>query len=100
MSMDYVNPLVQNKRQREEEHSQWDCQPKRACTGLGRCIEVRCDVVMDSPMDSWDTPQVGHQNSANANHHVTTMVLGTAQQSCPRCMAGEPGHINHIMQRY
>ncbi|KAF5907461.1 uncharacterized protein DAT39_002884 [Clarias magur] len=90
MSMECASALVQNKRQREEEHSQWHCQSKRACTGLGNCIEVRCDVVMDSPMDSWDTPQVGHQNGTSANHHITTMVLDTAQQSCPRCMAGEP----------
>ncbi|KAG7324887.1 hypothetical protein KOW79_011203 [Hemibagrus wyckioides] len=98
--MDYINPLEQNKRQREEEHSQWECQAKRACTELVRCIEVKCDVMMDSPMDSWDTPQVDHQNGASPNQHITTMVLGATQQPCPRCMAGEPGHINHIMQRY
>ncbi|XP_046708896.1 uncharacterized protein si:ch211-221j21.3 [Silurus meridionalis] len=97
MSMDCVRTLVQNKRQREEEqHCQWDSQAKKACTGLESCIEVRCDVVMDSPMDSWDT----HQNGANANAHLTRMGFVAAQQPCPRCMAGEPGHINHIMQGY
>ncbi|XP_047673705.1 uncharacterized protein si:ch211-221j21.3 [Tachysurus fulvidraco] len=98
--MDYINPLEQNKRQREEEHSQWESQAKRTCTEMVSCIEVKCDVMMDSQMDPWDTQQVGHQNGASPNHRIAAMVLGTTQQPCPRCMAGEPGHINHIMQRY
>lgn len=98
--MDYINPIQQHKRQRDEEHSQWEyhSQTKRVCLDLVRFTQVKCDVLTDSPVDPWDTLQISNRNGTSTNNH--TRVVNTIQQCCPRCMAGESGHINHIMQRY
>ncbi|KAA0724923.1 hypothetical protein E1301_Tti014795 [Triplophysa tibetana] len=100
--MDYINPM-QNKRRRSGEMEQWLKQSKRLCSGLGGCGQVEYSGVMEAPMDTWNPPNQGPQNGHGANGHVPGMqVLGApgrgAGQFCPRCMAGEPGHINHIMR--
>ncbi|KAL7869549.1 hypothetical protein AOLI_G00135370 [Acnodon oligacanthus] len=104
MSVGYVSPLLQNKRGREGDEEEWDFQPKRVCNGLEGCVQVEYDALTESPMDSWETQQVNPLKDTVNNHQMSTKVLaaqnGNAQQCCPRCMAGEPGHINHIMQRY
>ncbi|XP_048026217.1 uncharacterized protein si:ch211-221j21.3 isoform X2 [Megalobrama amblycephala] len=73
---------------------------KRPCSGLGGRGHVEYGVVVDTPMDTWDAPNHSPQNGHSAS--VPGMVLPApgrgAGQHCPRCMAGEPGHINHIMR--
>ncbi|XP_072523626.1 uncharacterized protein [Salminus brasiliensis] len=110
MSMDYISPLLQNKRGREGDQEEWDFQAKRVCNGLQSCVQVEYGTLTESPMDTWEAQQViplKDTISSNNHHHqvqVHAQVLeaqnGSASQCCPRCMAGEPGHINHIMQRY
>ncbi|XP_065118636.1 uncharacterized protein [Paramisgurnus dabryanus] len=100
--MDCINPM-QKKRRHSEEVEQWLKQSKRLCNGLGGCGPVEYNGVIDTPMDTWDPPNHGTQNGHGANGYVPGMqVLGAsgrgAGQICPRCMAGEPGHINHIMK--
>ncbi|XP_062859723.1 uncharacterized protein si:ch211-221j21.3 isoform X2 [Trichomycterus rosablanca] len=94
MSMDCVNQLLHNKRRLEGEHEQWHCQPKRVCPGFASCIQAGCESMMESPVNVWKPPENDHQNITNSNQHVNRMVLtaqsGSAQQCCPRCMAGEP----------
>lgn len=47
-----------------------------------RCIEVKCDVMMDSQMDPWDTQQDGHQNGASPNHRIAAMVRMSTSAAC------------------
>ncbi|XP_066522605.1 uncharacterized protein si:ch211-221j21.3 [Hoplias malabaricus] len=104
MSMDYVSALLHNKRGREGDHEAWDYQPKRVCNGLESCVQIECGALTASPMDTWETQQVSLLKDNNISQHASSKGLaaqnGGAQQCCPRCMAGESGHINHIMQRY
>ncbi|XP_051968579.1 uncharacterized protein C10orf143-like isoform X3 [Xyrauchen texanus] len=100
--MDCISPM-QNKRRRSGELEQWHTESKRLCSRLGGCDQVEYGAVMDTPMDTWDPPNHSPQNGHGGNGHVPSMqVLAApgrgAGQGCPRCMAGEPGHINHIMR--
>ncbi|XP_067286320.1 uncharacterized protein si:ch211-221j21.3 isoform X2 [Pseudorasbora parva] len=98
--MDCISPM-QNKRRRSGEIEQWLNQAKRQCNGLGGRGHVEYGVVVvDTPMETGDAPHHSPQNGHSAS--VPGMVLPApvrgAGQHCPRCMAGEPGHINHIMR--
>ncbi|KAI1886992.1 hypothetical protein AGOR_G00201460 [Albula goreensis] len=75
---------------------------KRLCNGFGNHGQVEYGAVAESPMETWENQQQGFQNvNAVMNHHDPNMVYaaqaGASPQMCPRCMAGESGHINHIM---
>ncbi|XP_038846618.1 uncharacterized protein si:ch211-221j21.3 [Salvelinus namaycush] len=102
--MEYMTPL-QNKRRHEGDLQNWkDCQAKRLCNGVGVCIQVEHGgMVTDSAMDTWDASmqQQGVPNSnsgVSINHPASNMVYAVqGSQRCNRCLAGEPGHINHIM---
>ncbi|KAG7492561.1 hypothetical protein MATL_G00016640 [Megalops atlanticus] len=99
--MDYMIS-VQNKRRLEDlENLAHFHQNKRLCNGLASCSQVECGAVGESPMDTWEIQQQGLQKSnAVASHHETNLVYtpqGVTSQFCPRCMAGESGHIKHIM---
>ncbi|TRY99164.1 hypothetical protein DNTS_030567 [Danionella cerebrum] len=92
--------LIQTKRRLDGGLEGCHNQPKRLCNGLGGCAKAENGMVIDSPMDTWDA-----QNHSTHNRHgasVPGMVLPSLGQAgrgqlCLRCMAGEPGHINHIM---
>ncbi|XP_035389552.1 uncharacterized protein si:ch211-221j21.3 [Electrophorus electricus] len=94
MSMDYVTPLLQNKRRGEGDHGQREreCRSKRVCAGLGRSVQVEYGAVTDCRV-SWEPPRVSPPNVLGAQG-------GSVQHCCSRCFAGESGHINHITQRY
>ncbi|XP_073774972.1 uncharacterized protein si:ch211-221j21.3 isoform X1 [Danio rerio] len=98
--MDCISPM-QNKRRHSGELEQWHNQPKRQCNGLGGCGQLEYSVVVDTPMDTWDAPNHSSQNGHSANVPVMQVLNApgrAAGQHCSRCMAGEPGHINHIMR--
>lgn len=121
MSMDYMSALLQNKRGREGgDPEDWSFHPnKRVCNGLESCVQAEYGALTESPMDTWEIQQVSHlkdtsttttttiiNNNNNNIHHLQVHAEeleaqnGSGPQCCPRCLAGEPGHINHIMQRY
>ncbi|XP_048026218.1 uncharacterized protein C10orf143 homolog [Chanodichthys erythropterus] len=98
--MDCISSM-QNKRRRSGEFEQWHNQAKRPCSGLGGRGHVEYGVVVDTPMDTWDAPNHSPQNGHSASvpgMQVLPAPGRGAGQHCPRCMAGEPGHINHIMR--
>ncbi|XP_045557075.1 uncharacterized protein isoform X1 [Salmo salar] len=77
---------------------------KRLCNRVGVCIQVEHGgMVTDSAMDTWDASMqqqsVPNSNSGvSINHPASNMVYAVqGSQRCNRCLAGEPGHINHIM---
>ncbi|KAJ8404852.1 hypothetical protein AAFF_G00332390 [Aldrovandia affinis] len=100
--MDYMITL-QNKRGREYLEDREHFHPaKRLCNGPGSCGQIEFAAVVESPMDTWENQKQGLQNGNTVlNHHDPNMVhtaqAGASPQMCPRCMAGESGHINHIM---
>ncbi|KAK6487340.1 hypothetical protein HHUSO_G8490 [Huso huso] len=101
---------VQNKRRHEvEDLGEWENlnQPtKRFCGGLESCIQfdnaAANDQLGECPMDTWNMqqPVSSHDpRSKTANQH-SSMVYANGSgsvQPCLRCMAGESGHINHIV---
>lgn len=98
--MDCISPM-QNKRRHSGELEQRHNQPKRLCNGLGGCGRVENGAVMEAPMDTWDSQNHSPQNEQSASvpgMQVLPAPGRGAGQYCPRCMAGEPGHINHIMR--
>ncbi|XP_034148781.1 uncharacterized protein si:ch211-221j21.3 [Esox lucius] len=105
--MECMTPL-QKKRSHEGDLPTWNnCQAKRLCNGVASCIQVEYGAGTDCAMDTWDTSmqQQGFPNRNNGvavNHPASNMMVsavlgGDPLQRCPRCMAGEPGHMNHIM---
>ncbi|XP_041749246.2 uncharacterized protein si:ch211-221j21.3 [Coregonus clupeaformis] len=94
--MEYMTPL-QKKRRHQGDLQNWkDCQAKRLCNGVGVYIQVEHGaIVTDSGMDA----SMQQQSVPNSiNHPASNMVYAVqGSQCCNRCLAGEPGHINHIM---
>ncbi|XP_038592180.1 uncharacterized protein si:ch211-221j21.3 [Micropterus salmoides] len=75
------------KRSLETEVEPWSCIPKRLCLEA----ELRSD---ECPMEtSHSVPVSDHQ----PEQQVAAVRPRAALLCCPRCLAGEPGHINHIM---
>ncbi|KAL0964769.1 hypothetical protein UPYG_G00328650 [Umbra pygmaea] len=104
--MEYMS-LLQKKRRHEEDLPTWrNCQAKKLCDGVSGCVQHNYDVVTDIAMETWDT-SMQQSGPPNSNHVVTithpASAMGSIVQSshplqrCKRCMAGEPGHMNHIM---
>ncbi|XP_062330709.1 uncharacterized protein si:ch211-221j21.3 [Osmerus eperlanus] len=96
--MEYMR-AIQKKRRHEGDLEKWNaCQAKRACDGVGDYAQVEYGAVADCPMDTWESAV--HQQGAPNGNGVLPLSDPTASrppQCCPRCLAGEPGHINHIM---
>ncbi|XP_059893577.1 uncharacterized protein si:ch211-221j21.3 [Gadus macrocephalus] len=64
---------------------------KRVCVGPALCPQT-IDVAMEI---SWTPPPTAPQPE-HQQTRPTSMTQPTSQ-CCPRCLAGEPGHINHIL---
>ncbi|XP_066549591.1 uncharacterized protein C10orf143 [Amia ocellicauda] len=111
VSMDCVI-AGQNKRRHELELENWQhLNPaKRFCGALGRCEQFENGAVAESPMETWDPQQPGLPQdpcvnspasltfTASQSHDMNTVSqCGGLAQPCVRCLAGESGHINHIM---
>ncbi|XP_034415026.1 uncharacterized protein si:ch211-221j21.3 isoform X2 [Cyclopterus lumpus] len=80
VSMQCVNVL---KRSLEPEVDSWSCRAKRVC------LELQ---VTDCPME------MSHTFTASNQHQEQQVVRPRPPMlCCPRCLGGEPGHINHIM---
>ncbi|XP_028825930.1 uncharacterized protein C10orf143 homolog [Denticeps clupeoides] len=96
--MDCVSTPLQSKRRREE-GTVWECEAKRARTGTNGCTQVGCGAVAEVAMVTWDTRhQQGFQNGPRRLPNDAGLPEGRGPgQQCVRCMAGESGHINHIM---
>lgn len=99
MSMDFVSTF-HNKRRHEDEQENWGCQSKRLCTAVAGYGNIEYGAVGESPMDTWELQQHVLPNG-NRGHEVVPAMSPpqdrASGQCCPRCMAGESGHINHIM---
>ncbi|XP_071397261.1 uncharacterized protein [Centroberyx affinis] len=82
--MQCVNLL--KKRSLETELESWSRQPKRVCLGA----ELQ---TAECPMEtSLSLPASNQQPDCRQVGPVRTAAL-----CCPRCLGGEPGHINHIL---
>ncbi|KAJ8013589.1 hypothetical protein DPEC_G00031340 [Dallia pectoralis] len=91
----------ERKRSHEGDLSTWNnCPSKRLCNGVAGAgdVQVEYGAGTDCAMETWDTRQPGYVAANNpAYNTVGTVLGGHPLQRCPRCMAGEPGHMNHIM---
>ncbi|XP_030058829.1 uncharacterized protein C10orf143 homolog [Microcaecilia unicolor] len=85
---------------------------KRICKGLGTLPNGNSTVnhqISDCHIDNWDMQHFPQQsvstNDGIPEHMRESQSYGIFQntesrglvQPCPRCIAGESGHINHIM---
>ncbi|KAL2078549.1 hypothetical protein ACEWY4_026234 [Coilia grayii] len=96
MSVEFV-PL-HNKRRHEEEHGNWECQPKRLCSGVVGCGHIEYGAVGDCPMDTWEIQQQILPNGnggAEVVPDMSALESRPSAQCCPRCMAGES--VSEIM---
>ncbi|XP_035797259.1 uncharacterized protein LOC118469219 [Amphiprion ocellaris] len=73
------------KKRSLDPQESWSCSPKRMC------LEAELQV-SQCPMETSHSFPV-------ANQHLGQQVVQPrpALLCCPRCLGGEPGHINHIM---
>ncbi|KAM6898189.1 uncharacterized protein PEZ65_020269 [Lycodopsis pacificus] len=78
--------VLQKKRSLETEVEPWSCRAKRVCLGM----ELQ---VTERPMETSHTFTVSNQQQEQRVGVVRSRPL----LCCPRCLGGEPGHINHIM---
>ncbi|KAK5880664.1 hypothetical protein CesoFtcFv8_021549 [Champsocephalus esox] len=72
---------LQKKRRLETET--WSCRAKRVCLGA----ESEC------PMETSLTFTASNQQP----EQPVCVVQSRSALCCPRCLAGEPGHIKHIL---
>ncbi|KAF3703974.1 hypothetical protein EXN66_Car019662 [Channa argus] len=82
--MQCVNLL--KKRSLEPEMEPWGCRAKRAC------LEAELQAA-ECPMETRHTFSVTNQQ----RDQRMDVTQPRPQLCCPRCLAGEPGHINHIL---
>lgn len=82
------------KRRREAAAERTGGLPKRVCLGPVVCPQV-IDIAMET---SWTPPPTPPQLELlqQQQTHSTSMTQLPAH-CCPRCLAGEPGHISHIL---
>lgn len=85
VSMQCANLL--KKRGLQEEEQLWSCTAKR------RCLEAELRVI-DCPMETAPSPVLTNQQQAQ---QVGVVWGRPPALCCPRCLNGEPGHINHIL---
>ncbi|XP_078100926.1 uncharacterized protein LOC144513639 [Sander vitreus] len=74
---------VVKKRRLEPGVEPWSCR-KRVCLGA----ELQ---VTECPMET------SHSFTASNQHPEQPVVRPRPALCCPRCLGGEPGHINHIL---
>ncbi|XP_048361504.1 uncharacterized protein C10orf143 homolog isoform X2 [Sphaerodactylus townsendi] len=103
-----MSVLAERRRRSELYLPQPEC--KRICKSLETTPQdIVCHLPRKNPMDCWDmehnlkqkrpvdllSPQIMKEkpNSMIFPDNETT----TTAQPCPRCIAGEPGHLGHIM---
>ncbi|XP_042172624.1 uncharacterized protein si:ch211-221j21.3 [Oncorhynchus tshawytscha] len=97
--MEYMTAVQKKRRHEGDLQTRKDCQAKRLCNGVGVCVRVEhggmvTDGAMDASMQQQGVPNSG----VGINHPASNMVYAVqGSQCCNRCLAGEPGHINHIM---
>ncbi|XP_070847307.1 uncharacterized protein [Chaetodon trifascialis] len=82
--MQCANPL--KKRSLETGLEAWSCRPKRVC------LEAEFPSA-ECPMETSHTFTLSNQQQ----QQVGVVQPRPALLCCPRCLGGEPGHINHIM---
>ncbi|KAM7370298.1 hypothetical protein PAMP_009859 [Pampus punctatissimus] len=75
------------KRRLETEVEPWSCRPKRVCFEAGF-------QTAECPMETVDSFTASIQQQ---EHQVGPVRPKAPLLGCTRCLAGEPGHINHIM---
>lgn len=84
---------------------------KRICKSLEPSPQdIVCCLSKKCPMDYWDMEEDLKQkrpmdlfNSQIMKENPNSMIFPdnetvTTAQPCPRCIAGEPGHLGHIMR--
>ncbi|XP_074484668.1 uncharacterized protein LOC141763816 [Sebastes fasciatus] len=76
------------KRSLDPEAEPWSCRAKRVCLGA----ELQ---VTDCPMETSHTFTVSNQQQEQ--QQVGVVRSRPPLLCCPRCLGGEPGHINHIL---
>ncbi|XP_068585466.1 uncharacterized protein si:ch211-221j21.3 [Cebidichthys violaceus] len=79
--------VLQKKRSLETEVEPWSSRAKRVC--LGVALQVT-----ECPMETSHTFTVSNQQQEQP---VGVVRSRSPVLCCPRCLGGEPGHINHIM---
>ncbi|XP_070783251.1 uncharacterized protein [Enoplosus armatus] len=74
------------KRSLETEVEPWSCRPKRLC--------------LEAELQSAETPMETSRSFTVSNQQQEQQVVAVRPRppllGCPRCLGGEPGHINHI----
>ncbi|XP_051778954.1 uncharacterized protein si:ch211-221j21.3 [Erpetoichthys calabaricus] len=97
---------LQNKRRHEVEETSAEInQPtKRVCIDFGNAGGIQ---VQEYPMETWDM-QESVQNMAHPGNIVSPSFTlnsypymasrNSNSGPCLRCLAGESGHINHLMK--
>ncbi|CAB1429408.1 unnamed protein product [Pleuronectes platessa] len=71
-------------RKRSVEQQPWSCRAKRVC------LEFQSS---ECPMET----NHGFIGANQQEEQQTQVAVVRPRLSCPRCLGGEPGHINHIM---
>ncbi|XP_054838097.1 uncharacterized protein C10orf143 homolog [Eublepharis macularius] len=100
---------VKRRRQRKELYS-FEPERKRIYKGLETpSPEILCHLPRKCPVDYWDMEQDLKQERLTEEfspqimkEKPNSMIFPdnetiTTAQPCPRCIAGEPGHLGHIM---
>ncbi|KAL4640178.1 hypothetical protein GN956_G12192 [Arapaima gigas] len=99
-NMDYM-VASQNKRRLEVdmENCHYFNPSKKLCNGLGVCNQFHHSGPVSFPMNTQEMENVHKDNLSSSSHDTSTVYVARSNGSgqCPRCIAGEPGHINHIM---
>ncbi|XP_033467881.1 uncharacterized protein LOC117247426 [Epinephelus lanceolatus] len=81
---------VVKKRSLETEVEPWSCRAKRVCLG----VELQ---VTECPMEMSHSLSVSNQQQEQQMDVGVVRPRAPPLLCCPRCLGGEPGHINHIM---
>lgn len=79
-------PNLLKKRSLNEEEQLWGCTAKRRCFGA----EIQ---MVDCPMETSPSSVLTNEQQ----EQQMGVVRGRPALCCPRCLGGEPGHINHIL---
>lgn len=103
VSMDYLVTL--HKRRLDEQPDSWG-QPdkKRPCQRLDGCFENENDIYTQLNGSSLELQKHGQPAGTNCSifaqpsiDQLSFMIQRDTLKPCPRCLAGESGHINHMI---
>ncbi|XP_064418210.1 uncharacterized protein SI:CH211-221J21.3 isoform X2 [Latimeria chalumnae] len=83
----------------QEEGEQYTPTNKRFCSGLESCLSIQNGHMYSHLNNSQTEPAGGSvlKSLGESPGLVINHERGDIIQPCSRCMAGESGHINHIM---